>query len=110
MSRGCVTAALAAVVLCVATPAAGAQKGHGLEVYSATVSDKTLTELDKQGADFTVRGRSGGKLKVDLILTRGQRAKVAGLGVKTKLTRVKGGKTVKQFAAAQGEDGFTVWR
>ena len=31
-------------------------------------------------------------------------------GVATKLTRVKGGKTVKQFAAAQAADGFNVWR
>ena len=31
-------------------------------------------------------------------------------GAQAKLTRVKGGKTVKQFAAAQAVNGYTVWR
>ena len=31
-------------------------------------------------------------------------------GASAKLTRVKGGKTVKQFAAAQAANGFTVWK
>ena len=39
-----------------------------------------------------------------------QRAKLAREGIKTKLTRVRGGKTVRQFAAAQAADGFQVWR
>ena len=48
-------------------------------------------------------------MTAQLILTKEQRARSAA-GAKAKLTRVKGGKTVKQFAAAQAADGFTVWR
>ena len=39
-----------------------------------------------------------------------QRGQVRADGGKIKLTRVKGGKTVKQFAASQAANGFKVWR
>ena len=44
------------------------------------------------------------------MLSKAQRAELSRDGIRTKLTRVKGGKTVKEFAAAQSENGFTVWR
>jgi hypothetical protein len=45
-----------------------------------------------------------------MILTRGQAQDVRADGATAKLTRVKGGKTVKQFAAAQAANGFNVWK
>ena len=45
-----------------------------------------------------------------MILTDSQAKDVRGKGAKAELTRVKGGMTVKQFAAAQAAAGFTVWR
>ena len=45
-----------------------------------------------------------------MILTRSQAREVRAEGARVKLTRVKGGKTVKQFAAAQAANGFTVWK
>ena len=42
--------------------------------------------------------------------TRDQRDKLAARGIDARLTLVKGGLTVKQFAAAQAADGFQVWR
>ena len=51
-----------------------------------------------------------GGTEVQLVLSKGQRAQLARDGIATKLTRVKGGKTVKEFAAEQSENGFTVWR
>ena len=43
-------------------------------------------------------------------MTPAQQAKLAEAGVEATLTRVKGGQTVRQFAAAQAANGFTVWR
>ena len=51
-----------------------------------------------------------GGTEVQLVLSKAQRAQLARDGIKTTLTRVKGGKTVKEFAAEQSENGFTVWR
>ena len=46
-----------------------------------------------------------------MILTAAaRRSRFAPTGASAKLTRVKGGKTVKQFAAAQAASGFTVWK
>jgi hypothetical protein len=45
---------------------------------------------------------------VDLVLTGAHRAKLAKEGVDASLTRVKGGRTVRQFAAAQAAGGFKV--
>ena len=43
-------------------------------------------------------------------MTPAQRAKLAEEGIAATLTRVKGGQTVRQFAAAQAANGFNVWR
>jgi Zinc carboxypeptidase len=112
MQRRCLAAALAAVVTCAVTPVATAKQraADRLDVYTAVVKPAKLTELDAQGIDIAGGERSGAKVKVQLILTAGQRAKLAADGVSTKLTRVKGGRTVKQFAAAQSQYGFNVWR
>jgi Zinc carboxypeptidase len=112
MRRWCGAAAIAAVVLAWAAPGAGAVSAdrEGLEVYSAVVSDAQLGELSRQGVDLSVRGRTAGGTAVQLILTDSQREQLARRGVRTELTRVKGGRTVKQFAAAQAESGFNVWR
>ena len=45
-----------------------------------------------------------------MVLDREQADRLRGRGVELKLTRVKGGQTVQQFAAAQAANGFTVWR
>ena len=112
MQRRCLAAALAAVVTCSIAPAATAKQraADRLDVYTAVVKPATLSELDAQGIDIAGGERAGAKVRVQLIMTRGQRAKLAADGVATKLTRVKGGKTVKQFAAAQSKYGFDVWR
>jgi hypothetical protein len=79
-------------------------------VYSAVVSDDQLGELNRQGVDLSVRGRTAGGTDVQLILTDSQRTQLTRRGIRTELTRVKGGRTVKEFAAAQAEGGFNVWR
>src|SRR4051794_22577063 len=112
MHRWCFAAALAAVSMCVAAPAATAKQraADRLEVYTAVVSPQKLSEIEAQGLDVASSRATGSQLRAQLVLTAGQRARLAADGVKTQLTRVKGGKTVKQFAAAQAAGGFTVWR
>ena len=49
-------------------------------------------------------------MRAQMVLTADQAEQVRADGAAAKLTRVKGGKTVKQFAAAQAANGFTVWK
>jgi hypothetical protein len=81
-----------------------------LEVYTAVVSPQKLAEIEEQGLDVADSEAAGANVKAQLILTAGQNARLRAEGVKTELTRVKGGQTVKQFAAAQAANGFQVWR
>src|SRR5665809_116957 len=81
-----------------------------LNMYTALVNAEQLGQLTEQGFDINAERADGTNLKVDLVLTNQQRAKLAQQGIRTKLTRVKGGQTVQQFAAAQAENGFDVWR
>ncbi len=112
MHRWACAAAAAVVLTCVAAPAAAAKQrpADRLEVYTAVTSADKLAELEAAGIDVADSENVGSAVKAQLIMTADQRAKAAAAGVKTKLTRVKGGKTVKQFAAAQAANGFNVWR
>ncbi len=56
------------------------------------------------------RSDAGGPLEVQLIVDKAQAADLRAQGFTLRLTRVKGGKTVRQFAAAQAAGGFQVWR
>ena len=105
-------AVTAAFVLACTAQAAGAQQRDRdrLDVYTAVVQADQLRALADQGFELNgVRDVAGGT-EVQLVLSKGQRAQLARDGIKTTLTRVKGGKTVKEFAAEQSENGFTVWR
>jgi hypothetical protein len=112
MRRGLFASITAALMLALSAQAAGAQERarDRLDVYTAVVRGNQLDALSAQGYDITgARGVTGG-VELQVILTKGQRAKLARDGVKTELTRVKGGLTVKEFAAQQSQFGFNVWR
>ena len=72
----------------------------------------SATRAAELAAKYDVYGqrRAKGGVRLELVLTRGERARSKRSGVRTTFQRVKGGKTVKQFAAAQAANGFTVWR
>jgi hypothetical protein len=112
MSRWCWAAVVATVASGLLMSGAGAASAapRGLQVYSAVVNGAELGSMDEKGYDVTVRRRSARGIHVQLVLTRTQRAELDAQGVQTRLTRVRGGKTVKQFAAAQAANGFSVWR
>jgi hypothetical protein len=112
MRRRCLAAATVVVLLGVSAPSAGAARGDrlGLDVYSAVVGGGQLGELNRAGVDVSVQGKVARGFAVELILNDDQRAKLEDDGIGMKLARVKGGQTVKQFAIAQAESGFNVWR
>ena len=79
-------------------------------MYRAVVNAGQVGELLEQGYGVTAQRDVAAGVEIDLVLTRKQRAKLAQQGIQASLIRVKGGRTVRQFAAAQAEDGFEVWR
>ncbi|RYP88894.1 zinc carboxypeptidase [Nocardioides guangzhouensis] len=87
-----------------------APKKDPLDAYTATVAAGQVADLAAQGLDVSGQRPDGAKVKVDLVLDKGQAAKLRGQGVDLALTRVKGGKTVRQFAAAEAVGGYTVWK
>jgi hypothetical protein len=110
MRRFVLAAVTAALVLAVAVPATAAQRPRDrLDVYTAVVNAEQLSTLAVQFELSGVREVAGGT-EVQLVASKAQRAQLARDGIRTKLTRIKGGMTVQEFAAAQSENGFTVWR
>ncbi|MEX2197094.1 MAG: M14 family zinc carboxypeptidase [Thermoleophilaceae bacterium] len=111
MHRLLSVAIVGVLALALTVPAAiGQERGRDkLDAYTAVVDAEQLRLLREQGFDLTPRRTAGG-LEVDLVLTKQQRAKLVRQGIRPRLTRVRGGQTVQQFATAQSEDGFDVWR
>src|SRR5690242_3462882 len=107
MRRGLFVAMTAAVVLVLAPTAAGAgeRAADRLDVDPAVVKAGQQDALTGKGYDVTSSRAVAGGVELQLILTKGQRATLARDGVATTLTRVQGGKTVKEFAAAQSAFG-----
>jgi hypothetical protein len=94
------------LTLASAVPASAAR----LDAYTAVVKPGQLSTLAEEGFDITSQENVAGGLKVGLVLTQAQRAKLAQDGIRANLTRVKGGQTLQQFAARQAANGFQVWR
>jgi hypothetical protein len=74
------------------------------------VSPDQLRDLAGLGHDVGAHKASASAIQVDLVLTPDQRDHLRQQGIYAQLTRVRGGQTVKQFAAAQAANGFQVWR
>ena len=112
MRRGLALVIAAIVGFALMVPVGGAaERGRDrLNVYTAEVNAKQLSQLVDEGFDVSPQSEGATNFEVDLVLTNQQRARLARDGINTKLTRVRGGQTVQQFAAAQAENGFEVWR
>src|SRR5829696_8618661 len=114
MHRWCLAAACAVAITGVAVPAASAKQraADRLDVYTVVTTAEQLAAFEDKGLDVaethvTVRA---GSVKTQMILARDQLQDVRAAGASAELARVKGGKTIKQFAAAQAANGFTVWK
>ncbi|ADU47408.1 M14 family metallopeptidase [Intrasporangium calvum] len=108
-----VVSAMVAALLVGLTPTASSSPpgGGDLDAYTAVVTPNQLAELARQGHDVHEgRQTSATGIQVELILTAAQRDQLRKQGLDPQLTRVKGGQTVKEFAAAEAAGGFTVWR
>ena len=109
-------AALAAALCMVfttasATPSASPGRNPDrLDAYTAVVQPDEMSAISEQGIDVSGARPVAGGIQLDVVLDREQADRLRGRGVELKLTRVKGGQTVQQFAAAQAANGFTVWR
>ncbi|HZA88309.1 MAG TPA: M14 family metallopeptidase, partial [Acidimicrobiales bacterium] len=81
-----------------------------LDAYTAVVQADQLPMIAQQGIDVSGQRRVANGIELDMVLDQAQADRLRGRGVDLKLTRVKGGLTVQQFAAEQAANGFTVWR
>ena len=117
MRRSLVISLVAAVIaaVCVGLTTASAAPGAGrdpdpLDAYTAVVQAAELPMIAQQGIDVSGQRPVANGIELDMVLDQAQADRLRGKGVDLKLTRVKGGKTVRQFAAEQAANGFTVWR
>jgi len=117
MRRSLVISLVAAVVaaLCMglttasAAPSA-ARDSDRLDAYTAVVQADEIATIAQQGIEMSGQRRVANGIELDMVLDQAQAERLRGKGVDLKLTRVKGGKTVREFAAEQAANGFTVWR
>ena len=112
MHRWCLAAACAVAITGVAVPTAAAKQRpqDRLDAYTVVTTTDKLADFEAKGLDVADSEVRGSNVRANMILTREQAQDVRAAGASAKLTRVKGGKTVKQFAAAQAANGYTVWK
>jgi Zinc carboxypeptidase len=104
------TSTALAVLLTLTFAVSASAAAPQLDAYTAVVKPSQLSTLAEEGLDVTTQRNVAGGVKVGLVLTDAQRAKLADDGIRAELTRVKGGQTIQQFAARQAVNGFQVWR
>ena len=105
-----VTAMCAGLTLAAAAPAAPDRDPDRLDAYTVTVAPSQLPAIAEQGFEVSDQRPVKGGVELDLVMDQAQADKLEAQGIGVKLTRVKGGKTVRQFAAEQAAGGFNVWR
>ncbi|MGH3461526.1 MAG: M14 family zinc carboxypeptidase, partial [Kribbellaceae bacterium] len=117
MRRSLVISLVAAVVaaLCAGLTTASAAQSAGkapdrLDAYTAVVQAADMPAIAQQGIDVSGQRRVANGIELEMVLDQAQADQLRGKGVDLKLTRVKGGLTVQEFAAEQAANGFNVWR
>ncbi len=81
-----------------------------LDAYTAMVRAEQLPTIAEWGIDVGGQRPVGDGIELDMVLTQAQADQLRNLGVDVQLTRVEGDLTVREFAARQAADGYTVWR
>ena len=111
MRRGLALAVTAAVLLALSTTTATAapKNDTALDAYTAKVTAAQMEKLQAAGVDVTQVRPEGDSFDVDLVLDDAGRDKLRSQGIRPELTRVKG-KTVREYAESQAQNGYTVWR
>jgi hypothetical protein len=99
-----------ALLLAALAPPAGAQGRQSLDMYTAPLSAGKATDLVRKGYDVAAIRHEGRRTRVDLVLTRAQARGLRARGIQLKLMRNSRGRTARQAAAAQAQQGYNVWR
>lgn len=81
-----------------------------LDAYTAVVTAAEMPAITEQGIEVSGQRQVADGVEVDMVLDQVQAERLRGRGVDVRLTRVRGGQTVREFAAAQAANGFNVWR
>jgi hypothetical protein len=100
----------AGVLALVLSASAGAADRSKLNVYTAKVSAAKAGELVRAGYDVVSTRATTTGVRLELVLSTGERAKLAAEGIAVRLKRDKKGRTIQQRAAFQALNGFNVWR
>ena len=93
-----------------AAPAETQPADDPLDAYTAVVQPDEMSAIAQEGIDVSGQRRVANGVELDMVLDRVQADRLRGRGVDLRLTRVRGGQTVREFAAEQAADGFNVWR
>ena len=115
MRRAVFSMSVLLAILAFAAGAAGSSAGGprstaSLDLYTGVVSSETLGRLVRQGYDIADARPAAGGVRVDLVLTKAEVAKLGAQGVDVQPRRDAQGRTQAQRAAAQAAGGFNVWR
>ena len=112
MQRWCLAAVCAVAFSCVVVSAAAATQRpqDRLNAYTVVTTAQQLAAFEEKGLDVAESRVTALGVEAQMILTSSQVQDVRAEGASATLTRVAGGKTVKQFAVAQAANGFTVWK
>jgi len=106
-----VVCALVAVLAWAGVAQAGAKRQVSLNFYRATVSQAKYQKMLAKDVDIAAaKTTSAGRMRLDLVLTRGQVRQLRAKGITVKLLRNARGQTARQAAKTQAADGYVVWR
>jgi hypothetical protein len=89
---------------------AGDHRAAALDLYTGVVSSEQVAQLVRQGFDVGKAASAAGGVRVDLVLTQAEVAKLAAHGIDVKPVRDKQGRTQAERAEVQAAAGYTVWR
>jgi murein tripeptide amidase MpaA len=103
-------ALVAVLALSGSAPGAGGKSGNALDMYRATLDAAQAAKLRQQGYDVASVHQSGGGTQIDLVLSAGERDRLASQGIKLGLIKNAKGQTVRQQAELMAADGYTVYR
>ncbi len=81
-----------------------------LDAYTAVVTAAEMPAIAEQGIEVSGQRQVADGVEVEMVLDQVQAERLRGRGVDVRLTRVRGGQTVREFAAEQAANGFNVWR
>jgi Zinc carboxypeptidase/Immune inhibitor A-like, MAM domain len=103
--------AVFALLLALAGPASAAKSGGlSLDQYKAKVKAATYRDLLERYDVVAAQDLAGGRVLVDLVLTKSQVQTLRGDGVGVSLRKNAKGLSARQAAAEQAVAGYNVWR